>query len=254
MLARRAAGRDADDLAGTALQDQKITNAHMVARDRNGVRHASHPVAASGSTVERTRLVGLCLVTGRLDFAVTDFNSLLTLLYAVVLVGVVRVVVVTAAVDGVQDAVRGTRDTVAEGVIVAVFVVISHITLVLVLGGCVDRGTIGNLDVLVVLCGVSLGVGSGWVVAGMGALVLPVTGGTVLLSEGYGAVSVVPLGDVDAGVDVDLGCWGVTRVAVLAVFDVELSVGVAVVRLVVAMDKPSCQSLMDTIEGEGCRG
>ena len=259
VLARRAAGRDANDLARTALQDEQVTDAHMVARDGDGVGHAGHPVGVAGGwgrAVVRAGLVGFGLVARSLDFAFLDLDGFLAVLYAVVflVVGVrVRVVVVVSAVDGVEDAIRGTRETVAEGVVLAVLVVISHITLVLACG-CVDRSSVGDFDVLVVAGRVTLGVSSGWVVARVGALVLPVPSGAVLLTEGNGAVTEVPLGDVDTGVgvEVEVGGWGVTSV-VLAVLYVELGVGVAVVRLVVASEKPWSSVMMVSMDdGEVC--
>lgn len=39
VLARGGAGRDLDDLAGTALQHQDVAKADVVARDRNRVGH-----------------------------------------------------------------------------------------------------------------------------------------------------------------------------------------------------------------------
>lgn len=69
---------------------------------------------------------------------------------------------------------------------------------------------------------------------------MPTTRSTVLLGEWGGAVTEVSLSDVDARVDVDLGSWGVTGVVfavVDAVLDVDLSVGVTLEGLAVAMQE-----------------
>ena len=122
----------------------------------------------------------------------------------------------------------------------AVLVVVSHVTLVLAFGG-VDSGALGDADVLVELHRLSLCVAAGWVVSWTGALVLPAVRLTVLLAEGNGAVSVFPLGNVEAGVEVDVSTRSVTGAVlavVRAVFDVDLSVGVTLIRLLVATAEP----------------
>lgn len=142
-----------------------------------------------------------------------------------------------AVFEGVDDAVGSAVQTVTEGVVVALVVVISHVkTVSAAFGSWVDRTSLGDLDLFLEADGLTLGTGVGWIVTRVGALVLPTTFSTVLLGEGYGAFTVVPLGHVDVGVEVDLGGRSVTsRVVTLVhtVLDVDLGVGVAAVGLTV---------------------
>lgn len=113
------------------MQDQDVTNADEVAWDGDGVGRAP-----TGSFAIHGAGLGVAWSTD-LDFAVFDadvsFTDNLTVFAMVVVrvVLVVMVVVVRTAVDRVQDAVGGAMETVAEGVVLPVFVVISHITFLL---------------------------------------------------------------------------------------------------------------------------
>lgn len=165
--------------------------------------------------------------------------------------------------DGVEDAIGGFVETVAEGVILTVFVVISHITLVL-LGG-VDSGSsslfysnlsfgwVAGVDevnlttlgrIAVVLGGVRLlGVAGGLLVVGGG-----VEAGVTLLGsetggDGTSAFSELAFRDVYLGGSV-VGGGAVDSVelsVVGLVLDVELTADVALIRLLVAVKE----------EGEG---
>jgi hypothetical protein len=120
---------------------------------------------------------------------------------------------------------------------------------VLAFGGGVD-GTLVDLDVLLDVHGVTLGVSFGWVWAWGGGLVLPHTRSAVLLGEWGGAVTKFALRNVNARVEIDLGGGSVTRrvVAVVdAVLDVDLSVGVPLVRFAVAEEGTTGQWLRGTI-------
>jgi hypothetical protein len=155
----------------------------------------------------------------------------------VTIVVVVVVMMTVFRVERVEDTVGSTMETVTEGVVLAVFVVVSHIRLVPAFTRPVDRSLFGDPDVLVEADGVSLWVAAFRVVAWGGALVLPAARSSVLLGEWDGAVSEVSLSYVDAGVDVDLGSWGVSSIklaVVDAVLNVDLVVCVTLVRFPVA--------------------
>lgn len=128
VLASLSRGGDADDLARTALQDQQVADPDVVAGDGDGV--GNHGARWSGAG--RGRVVGLLAGSGGGDLGVTNDNVLFDLLGAVLVL--VFVVVVVASVNGVENSVGDAVKSVAERVVVAVFVVISHITLVLASG------------------------------------------------------------------------------------------------------------------------
>lgn len=157
------------------------------------------------------------------------------------------VVPVTSAVDGVQDAVGGAVQTVAEGVVVAVLVVISHVRPVLAFGSV--YGTLGDVDLLVEANRLTLSVVCSAVLTRVGALVLP----TILLAEGSGAVSVLPLGDVDTFVEVELGAGSVPG-GILSVVDavlyVDLGTGVTLVRFTVAVREALALAAMTCMTSE----
>jgi hypothetical protein len=146
VLARLAGGGDADHLARAALEDQEIANADVVAGDGDGVggRHAGGRLglddAFDGDAGSDAGDGGEGGSGGGILFL--DYDFFATGLGRGVGRGVGRDVGVGSrevvrvglrAVDGVDDAVGCFVKTVAERVVVAVFVVISHITLVLLL-------------------------------------------------------------------------------------------------------------------------
>ena len=192
---------DADDLAWTSLQDQKISDANVVAWDGDGVGQAGTlGIAAALSTTWSSHG----------DFAVFDDNVFFT---------VVMVVVVVTSGDWVQDAISCAMETVAERVVVTVFVVISHIKLVL---GLVYSGSSLCIDSNVLFGGgkVSLNV-----LAWTSRSALPV-GGVILGSEWGGALTVTSL---------DYVYFGVTLESL--VLDVDLCVNVTTVRFSVSAKK-----------------
>lgn len=216
---------NANDLARAALKDEQIANADVVAWDGNGVWH--------GRVAGRVRALSGVSWSRHGDFAVLDDYVFLNTLWTF---GVVVVATVVArAFEWVQDSVSGAAYSVAERVVVSVLVVISHV-----------KATFGTFfDVYFVeVHWITLGNTLGWILTWIGALVLPTTRSSVLLGEWGSAVTEVPLGDVDVGIEIDLSSWGVTG-WVLAVVDtvlnVDLSVGVALVWLTIADEK--CQSL-----------
>jgi hypothetical protein len=120
-------------------------------------------------------------------------------------------------------------ETVTEAVVVAVFVVISHITLVLATG-CVDS-SLAYANLFVEGDGFTVGVGllSG-VLARVGGVAFPLTGlSVVLFGVGSSALTEVSLGCVDAGVEVVL-----SLAVVSAILYVDLSFRVTLERLTVA--------------------
>lgn len=236
VLASLSGSGDADDLAWAALQDEEVANADVVAWNGDGVWGTHWAGVAS------RRVLALTWGTHG-DFAVLDNNVFLTF----------NTTVVTAlvALEWVQDAVGSAVKTVTEGVVVAVFVVISHVKAVTTtFFWCVD-GLIFDSDFVAEANGLTLGVTVSWVLTWVGRLVLPTTRSSVLLGEWGGAVTVVPLGDVDAGIKVDLGSWGVTSwvlAVVDAVLNVNLCVGVPLVRLPVAMFDGMSAAVMPVVK------
>lgn len=225
VLASLGGGGDADDLAWASLEDEQVTNADVVAWDGDGVG------GTHWTGVARRRVLAFAWGAHG-DFAVFDNDVLFTLNYTTV------VMTTLVALEGVKDAVGSTVEAVTEAVVVAVFVVISHVkSVTTTFSWCVD-GAVFDSYFVVEVNGFTLGVTVGWVVAWVGGLVLPTTRSSVLLGEWGGTVSVVPLGNVDAGVEVDLGSWSVTgRIFAVkdAVLNVDLGVGVPLVRLPIAM-------------------
>lgn len=227
VLASLSRGGDADDLARTALQDQQVADPDVVAGDGDGI--GNH---GAGSSAALSGILG-GLTGGGGSFAVTDNDILFDALDAFLLglgVGVV-VVVVVGAVDGVENFVRCAVETVAEAVVVAVFVVISHITLVLATG-CVDS-SLCHANLFVEGDGFTVGVGllSG-VLARVGRVAFPLTGlSVVLLGIGSSALTEVSLGCVDAGVEV---LTVLVLAVVSAVLYVDLGFRVTLVGLTVA--------------------
>jgi hypothetical protein len=226
VLASLSRGGDADDLARTALQDQQVADPDVVAGDGDGVGNHG---AGGGVALSRSFLTG----SGAGNFAVTDNDILFDTLDAFLLrlgVGVVRVVVVVvAAVDGVENFVRCAVETVTEAVVVAVFVVISHVTLVLATG-CVDS-SLGYANLFVEGDGFTVGVGLlRRVLARVGRVAFPLTGlSVVLFGVGSSALTEVSLSCVDAGVEVVLSLAFVS-----AVLYVDLGVRVTLEGLTVA--------------------
>lgn len=213
VLAGLGRGGDADDLAGAALQDQEITDADVVAWDGDGVGRATAALAVAGGA-----LLGVAWGTHGNLCILDDDVFLDTLVVVVVLLAV-------------EDSVGSFVETVAERVVLTLFVVISHIKTVPAFRrpGWVDGAFFADGDLLVEAHGFTLGEALLGVLAGIGALVL---------GEWDGAGTKVSLGNVNAGVDVDLGGGRVTgRVLAVVdtVFDVNLCVGVTLVRFLVAV-------------------
>jgi hypothetical protein len=221
VLASLSRGGDADDLARTALQDQQVANPDVVARDGNGV--GNH---GAGSGAALSGVLGLLTGSGGGYFAVTD-NDIFFDTFGGVLVLVVMVVVVTA-VDGVENFVGGTVKTVTEGVIVAVFVVISHITLVRATGW-VDSST-AYANLFVGGDGFTVRVPwLSWVLARVGGVGLPLASlSVVFFGVRSSAAAVVSLGCVDTAVEV------LFFTVVGAVLNVDLGLGVSLVWFTVA--------------------
>lgn len=108
VLASLSRGGDADDLARTALQDQQVTNADMVARDGDGVGRA-----AALDIADR----GLARSTATAVDVDVDVNLLADIM----------VVVVVATAQRMPDTLGSTVQAMAEGVVLAVFVVVTHV-------------------------------------------------------------------------------------------------------------------------------
>lgn len=272
VLTSLGGGGDADDLARAALKDQEVANADVVAGDGDRVgrshlaggdglaagnsrgtdgRTVGGDGSGSGSTSAGSGNVSVAEVgrsgsgSGGSSDTLLDNDVLTDVLVLGRLGRVVVGVVVARAVDGVSDVVGYFRsclgNTVTKRVVLAVVVVISHITLEL-LGG-VNRGTsrlysnllatrvaavdcvnlpTGRVAVVLGVKGLSA-VARGLVVVGLGAEV--VTLGNVTSDDGTGTLTELTLGNVNLGGSV-VGGRGtldgveVTVVGTLGCFDV----------------------------------
>ena len=99
---------DPDDLAGTALQDQNVANADEVAGDRDGV---------CGGGAGATGFDDTDILTDTVTEA--SWTTLVSNNFLVMVVAVVM--------EGMHDAVGSTPNTAAEGVVVTLVVVVSHL-------------------------------------------------------------------------------------------------------------------------------
>src|SRR5215469_18335405 len=111
MLACLGRGGDTDDLARATLKNEEVANADVVAGDGDGVWHHGASVVADRFGVARATGWNADFAFPDNDFFAVDF-----------------VAVVTAAVDGVDDAVSSSLQTAAEGVVLSVVVVVSHVS------------------------------------------------------------------------------------------------------------------------------
>src|SRR5215469_11729690 len=103
MLACLGRGGDTDDLARATLKNEEVTNADVVAGDGNGVWHHGASVVADRFGVARA-------TRWDADFAFLDNDFFAVNFF---------VAVVTAAVNGVDDAVSSSLQTAAEGVVLS---------------------------------------------------------------------------------------------------------------------------------------
>jgi hypothetical protein len=265
VLASLRRGRDANDLARAALEDQEIANADVVAGDGDGVggRHADGGCllddAFDGNAGWDARSRGVRGSGGSILLLDYDF-------FAADLgrgrgdVGVRRVgvgvVVVLGAVDGVAETISSFVKTVAERMIMSVFVVISHITLVLLLLNDYVRRSFTGLGRIARVYGLGLAasdtrrvgtrVGLLYVLgrlteAGVGGEVVEIS--LLEASSGYDGTSAfteLALRDVDLGGSVlwsrGRGTSDGVEVAVVGfVLDLDLAADVALIGLLVAV-------------------
>lgn len=219
VLTSLAGGGDADNLARAALQDEQVANADVVAGDGDGVgRHG----ARTGRVPHRfvAGFSSWCFDVPLADDGLLTLDTFRALVTMLVAMFVALVVVMTGTVDGVEDVLGGSVQTVTEGVVVTVFVVISHITLVLPLWP-VDSGP----SLFYSYFSVTVGAREGVLMEVNGRLT--VSSAAFELS-GAGAAAVVAFGVVDSGPGVvSAGCVDGVEVAVVRlVTDVDLRVNV----------------------------
>lgn len=123
VLAGLGGDGDTDDLAGTALQDQDVADAHEVARDGDGF---------AGGDAAATGLNDTDILTGAADasWAMVVSNQRVTTRRmtddGLRQLRFRRVMVMVKMMEGMDDAVGSTLDTAAEGVVVTVVVVVTH--------------------------------------------------------------------------------------------------------------------------------
>lgn len=183
VLAGLGGDRDADDLAGAALQDEDVANADEVAGDGDGLADG----AAVAGLHDADLLADAVAVAGRT--ALVAHDDILTVM----------------VVEGVEDAVSSTLDAAAERVVVTLVVVVTHLAgggdgftdSVLDLGGgrVVARSrSLGDFD-LATGVAVALVVGGG----------LGLVGSTVVRDVdfvgGRGPATVLSLSDVELVLD-----------------------------------------------------
>ena len=217
---------DPDDLAGTALQDQDVANADEVAGDGDGLAGGTAAAGLDDADV----LTDAVAEAGRA--ALVSGDDLLAVV----------------VVEGVHDAVGGALNTTAEGVVLALVVVVAHLAwcvtdsgLDLGRGGVVARSRrLGGFDLERVAVALVEGLGLGLVgavvrdVDGLGRGVLVVYGflvvtvvGDVELGVGRGPATVISLGDVELVLDglvVDLTVLEANRGLVVGVAEREKGV------------------------------
>jgi hypothetical protein len=202
VLASLSRSSDADDLAWAALKDEEVTDADVVAWDGDGVGRTGRAVRAT--------LFGVPW-SAHGDFAVSD-NDVFFTINADVFVSVVA-----RSFKWATNLFGGLVETVTEAVVVAVFVVISHVAVVLFRAFFLEAN------------GLTLGRTVGWILAWVSGLVLPLS----LLYERSRTSTEVSLGGVNARVEV--------FPVVITVLNVDLSVGVTLKGLAVAVKMPQRQ-------------
>lgn len=205
VLASGSRDGDLDDLARTALEHQEVTNADVVARDGDSVGQ----VAVAVTAIATARLASVGGTAGRTH----GCGALLTDL-DVNLFATTRVV----------DAVGKLVDALTERVVLAVFVVVSHVRLLVSSGETSRLGVVADSHFLVVSGTVEAGVDGVVVVAG-------VTGSRTeslavfTLSDVYGACVGLT---VSIDLDVSVVVLGVRRTVLFAGVVLFLETGTAV--------------------------
>lgn len=179
-------------MARTALKDQKVANADVVAGNGDGIWRSHGRIAWS---------VGVSngFGVGRRN-ARNGWGSVSLLDYDFLTIVAVVMVVVVGTVDGMEDVLSCSLKAVTEGVVVALVVVVSHIKLVL-LGG-VDSGS-SSLLYSNFFYGLLRELRSSLSLDGVGLVVLCLVEARVvlrvLLSVGTGPITIFTLGDIDLG-------------------------------------------------------
>lgn len=125
VLASVRAGGDANDLAGASLEDEHVANADVVAWNGDGV----------GSTAAAVSLA--TAGAGNCDLAVFNHD----------LLPVMVVILVVTTMNWVQHLIRRTMESVTEGVVVTVLVVVTHVAMMRLVEGSTGFGV--DLDLFV---------------------------------------------------------------------------------------------------------
>ena len=213
MLASLSRGSDADDLARATLEDKQVTDSDVVAGDRDGVRGArSFDVAVMMAFIGWAS--GVARATWRVHLDV-DFFVTVAAVWDLFVVHPLLVTAVNGMGNAVAQAVSGSVDSVAEGMVVPVFVVITHV---------IGSGFVNGISFFGVGCFVL------WVVAQVSLL-------DVVVCERSGAATEVSLSYVDVSV---VASWLFADGAELSVVSVlfrKVGVGVPRVRFSVAVGR-----------------
>ena len=120
VLAGLGRSRDTDDLAGTALQDQEVTDADVVAGDGDGV-------VGTATTLD---------IADGLTLAIADTRR--ATLTVFLLDDYLLALMLVARVEGVENTVGGLLETMTERVVVTFVIVVTHLVVVFVfvVGSC----------------------------------------------------------------------------------------------------------------------
>jgi hypothetical protein len=236
MLAGLAAGGDADDLAWSTLENQKVANADVVARDGDGV--GAH--LGGGRWVDGLWRRDAGAGNGNISFRNYDF--LTDGILAVTVVWFVVVMMMMAeggSVNGMCNSLCNTLNTTAEAVVMAVVVVVAHVPLVF---WRVD-GTGGSS-----LCDTNFALGTGKIRDGTSEArslfgVALLTNAEALFSscstDGAGTLSVLTFSYVESRVESsgsDTNAANRVEVAVVgSITDVELGVDVLLIWFLITL-------------------
>jgi len=177
VLAGSRRGGDADNLARTALKDQKVTEADVVAGNGYGVRHVG--LFGASGRADRSRARG----------AYTDVNFFpvnMIMMLLLMMMGTPR------------QLVGSTVETVTEGMVVSIFIIVTHLV-----GGLGSRRVDGLLSDADFFTG-SLLVAWSWVNSGTTDTNLFVVGGGLLLeawrvNSGTGNTGLLAIGWLGSG-------------------------------------------------------
>jgi hypothetical protein len=236
VLASLRRSGDANHLAWSALKNQEVADANVVARDGDGVgSHFARWVASSlGGFSGFVALKGAAWTSWQIDFAFFNSHFSAFNLFSFSVRMVMVVTEETGSGDGMCNAVSSAfgkaLDTTAERVVLTFVVVVAHITLSWRINGSASS----------LLCDANFGSSTGKFCSSTAEF-------------GFGAVTFAELafGAIEIGRFKDTCCSAsdlLEFAVVRFVLDVELGVDVSTIRFLVARDKESVR--VPALDGE----